>query len=192
MTLQDLHVVPEPSSPSRPNAAQPRPVYRVEQEKPGGPVTLTAANGDEQSTGAAVLKAMGSSSTEFAAQQVNFLLNATAGRGRDANERAFNSALAAVAGVEPRDELEAQLGVQMAAVHGLAMQLLRRAAQASETEQMVARGNMATKLLRTYAAQIEALARWRSKGMQTVRFEHVNVHEGGQAIVGNIVHEGRG
>ena len=108
------------------------------------------------------------------------------------NEPAFNSALAAVAGVEPRDELEAQLAVQMAAVHGLAMELLRRTAQANQTDQMVARGNLATKLLRTYTAQIEALARWRGKGMQTVEVEHVTVHEGGQAIVGNVMHRGRG
>jgi len=48
------------------------------------------------------------------------------------------------------------------------------------------------KLARTYAAQVEALKRYRSRGDQTVRVEHVTVNEGGQAIVGNVNHGGRG
>jgi hypothetical protein len=37
-----------------------------------------------------------------------------------------------------------------------------------------------------FAAQIEALKRYRSRAEQTVRVEHVTVNEGGQAIVGNV------
>jgi hypothetical protein len=39
---------------------------------------------------------------------------------------------------------------------------------------------------------VEALKRYRSRGDQTVRVEHVTVNEGGQAIVGNVNHGGRG
>lgn len=42
------------------------------------------------------------------------------------------------------------------------------------------------KLARTFTTQLEALKRYRSKGDQTVRVEHVTVNEGGQAIVGSI------
>ena len=48
------------------------------------------------------------------------------------------------------------------------------------------------KLARTFASQVEALKRYRSAGEQTVRVEHVTVNEGGQAIVGNVAHGGRG
>ena len=48
------------------------------------------------------------------------------------------------------------------------------------------------KLARTFAAQVEALKRYRSGGEQTVRVEHVTVNEGGQAIVGNVSHGRRG
>jgi hypothetical protein len=48
------------------------------------------------------------------------------------------------------------------------------------------------KLGRTFAAQVEALKRYRSRGDQTVRVEHVTVNEGGQAIVGNVAHRGGG
>ena len=42
------------------------------------------------------------------------------------------------------------------------------------------------KLARTFAAQVEALKRYRSGGEQTVTVQHVHVAEGGQAIVGNV------
>jgi hypothetical protein len=46
------------------------------------------------------------------------------------------------------------------------------------------------KLARTYAAQMETIKRYRSKGQQTVRVERVTVENGGQAVVGNVSHEG--
>ena len=45
---------------------------------------------------------------------------------------------------------------------------------------------VATKMLRTYTAQLETLAKLRRKGEQVVRVEHVHVYPGGQAIVGSI------
>jgi hypothetical protein len=47
------------------------------------------------------------------------------------------------------------------------------------------------KLARTFAAQVEALKRYRTGGGQTVRVEHVTIHEGGQAIVGNVSQRSR-
>jgi hypothetical protein len=46
--------------------------------------------------------------------------------------------------------------------------------------------NGLTKLTRTYAAQMEALRRYRSGGEQKMTVQHVHVAEGGQAIVGNV------
>jgi hypothetical protein len=39
---------------------------------------------------------------------------------------------------------------------------------------------------------VETLKRYRSRGEQIVRIERVTVNEGGQAIVGNVNHGGRG
>ena len=47
------------------------------------------------------------------------------------------------------------------------------------------------RLTRTFAAQVEALKRYRSKGTQRFYVERVNVHEGGQAVVGKVTHGGR-
>jgi hypothetical protein len=47
-------------------------------------------------------------------------------------------------------------------------------------------GATAAKLLRAYCTQIETLRRLRGSGNQSIRVEHVHVHEGGQAIVGAV------
>ena len=45
---------------------------------------------------------------------------------------------------------------------------------------------------RAYVAQMEALRKHRNGGKQTVTVQHVNVAEGGQAIVGNVETGGEG
>ena len=52
--------------------------------------------------------------------------------------------------------------------------------------------SQAGKLSRTYAALLEALNRHRGKGQQKVTVEHVHVHSGGQATVGNVAAPGGG
>src|SRR5438045_5296201 len=75
---------------------------------------------------------------------------------------------------------------QMAVTHAFALQLMGRAKRVEEIPQFDSAGNMAVKLLRTFTAQIEALAKLRRGGEQTVRVEHVHVYPGGQAVVGNV------
>jgi hypothetical protein len=131
----------------------------------------------------------GTRSAEFLAIQLTELGAAVRTRGqREATEQQMNAGIAFVAAVAPENELEAALAVQMAGCHALTTDLIGRAAGAENLQHMQAFGNMAVKLQRTFTAQIEALARLRGKGQQTVRVEHVTVHPGGQAIVGDVHH----
>ncbi len=98
----------------------------------------------------------------------------------------INAGIAAVAGIEPQNEYEAMLAVQMVGTHSVAMDMLSRAKQASTTDAVERYGTLATKMLRTYTAQLEALSKLRRGGAQKVTVEHVHVYEGGQAIVGNV------
>jgi hypothetical protein len=100
----------------------------------------------------------------------------------------LNAALAAVLSVEPKNETEAMLAVQMYGTHELAMEMLARGKHAETYEALENYGNLATKLLRTCTAQVEALNKLRRGGEQTVRVEHVHVYPGGQAIVGPVTH----
>jgi hypothetical protein len=92
--------------------------------------------------------------------------------------RAASVAIAAVQSVGPRDGIEAMLAVQMAATHAAALRMLQRAAlEQPSIEVYDSLINRATKLLRTYTMQVEALKRYRSAGEQrvVVQHQHVNV-----------------
>lgn len=105
------------------------------------------------------------------------------------NTQLTMAGLATVEGLCPKDELEAMLAVQMVATHVLGMRMLERAAAARNWGESELACNFANKLMRTFAAQTEALAKLRRGGEQTVRVEHVNVLPGGQAVVGNVTHQ---
>jgi hypothetical protein len=76
---------------------------------------------------------------------------------------------------------------QLIATHNAAMECYRRAMLDEQTfEGRRENLNQANKLSRTYAALTEALDRHRGKGQQRITVEHVNVHAGGQAIVGAV------
>jgi hypothetical protein len=103
-----------------------------------------------------------------------------------------NDAAALLEGIAPRDAVEGMLAIQMVTAHSAAMRCLRLASLDGQSfQETEANINRATKLMRTYTAQIEALSRHRSKARQTMIVKHVHVHEGGQAIVGNVA-EGEG
>ncbi|MBL0338856.1 MAG: hypothetical protein IPP67_06765 [Rhodospirillaceae bacterium] len=97
--------------------------------------------------------------------------------------------LTAMMGIKPQDEIEGMLAAQMVATHNAAMECFRRSMMAEQTTQGIELTlNQANKLTRSYAALVESLNRYRGKGVseQKVTVQHVNVSDGGQAIVGNI------
>jgi hypothetical protein len=113
-------------------------------------------------------------------------------QGGKASASEVNDAAALLEGIAPRDAVEGMLAGQMVAAHNVAMRCLRLASLKGQSHQAVeANINRATKLMRTYTSQIEALNRHRSEARQTMIVKHVHVHEGGQAIVGNVAQEGR-
>ena len=95
--------------------------------------------------------------------------------------------LEAMVGISPQDESEGMLAAQMVACHNAAMECFRRA-MIKEQPLAGRQQNLsfANKLTRTYALAMEALDKHRGKGQQKVTVEHVHVHQGGQAIVGNV------
>jgi hypothetical protein len=93
-----------------------------------------------------------------------------------------------LSGIAPKDELEGMIAGQLIGSHNAAMECYRRA-MIGEQSFEGRRENLthqANKCSRTYAALLEALNRHRGKGQQKVVVEHVNVHAGGQAVVGNV------
>ena len=137
-----------------------------------------------------VMRALGTGSQEFMDGVLRQLANAVS-PGKDADEEAINFALAVIAGIEPKDELETMLAMQMVAIHLATMTFTRRLAHVETLDQQHGSERALNKLARTFAMQLEALKRYRTGGEQKVVVQHVNVNEGGQAIVGT-VDRGRG
>ncbi len=102
------------------------------------------------------------------------------------SETDINFMLAAINGIDPRDEAEAMLAAQMTAIHMATVNAARYLGNAEMLPQHDSATNALTKLSRTYAMQMEALKKYRRGGEQTVNVKHVHVNEGGQAIVGNV------
>ncbi|WP_394729380.1 hypothetical protein [Altererythrobacter sp. GH1-8] len=119
------------------------------------------------------------------AQLLKTLQQVDTGKGTELDGLA--TALQSMAGFKPRDEVERMLAAQMLAVHEASMECFRRAMVPEQTfEARDMNLKHAAKLTSTYARQIEALGKHRGKGKQKITVEHVNVHAGGQAIVGNV------
>ncbi|TIN41253.1 MAG: hypothetical protein E5Y32_22315, partial [Mesorhizobium sp.] len=98
-------------------------------------------------------------------------------RGNIVDEGQMNYALSIVCGLRPKDQTEALLGVQMAAIHMATMNAAMCMGQAKTWELKESQERALNRLARTYVAQVEALKRYRSKGEQRVIVERVNVEK---------------
>jgi len=99
----------------------------------------------------------------------------------------MNSALALMNGIAPENPLEGLLAAQITAAHNMAMEFSRRAMVEGQTEDGIERNlNRAKKMMGAFTAQVETLHKLRNKGQQKIIVQHVQVSEGGQAIIGDI------
>ena len=113
-----------------------------------------------------------------------------------ANTGALDLAVDAADSIEARNSLEKMLAHEMAAAHNLAMKLAGRSIDLlgqpewSQEERVhlysveaTRLANASARLMETYQRSIVALARFRDGGRQVVTVQHVQVNDGGQAIV---------
>ncbi|MCZ4354852.1 hypothetical protein O4H61_20285 [Roseovarius aestuarii] len=113
-------------------------------------------------------------------------------QGKRADESASNFVLGFAETMKPRDAAETLLLTQMGATHQAMMMMARRLNHVENIPQQDSAERALNKLGRTFAAQMDTLKRYRSKGQQTVRVERVTIEPGAQAVVGNVHHGGRG
>jgi hypothetical protein len=133
----------------------------------------------------ALMKSIGTTDADFYSGLMLQLIN-VGSPGKEPDEAGTNFMLSIVKGIKPRDQIEAMLAAQMAAVHVASMTFARRLAHVDNIPQQDSAERAFNKLTRTFAAQVSALKEYRSKGEQKMTVQHVHVAEGGQAIVGNV------
>jgi hypothetical protein len=188
----------EPVAPYQPTPREAKALQdlraRCGAERPRAPrVKVSASNevaldhADQRIGSELLMISTGSTDPDFLNGLLSQLCNAST-KGKTVDEYDLNFMLSMVKGVEPRDQVEAMLASQMAATHNATMTFARRLAHVETIEQQDSAERAYNKLARTFAMQVEALKRYRSQGEQVVRVERVTVHEGGQAIVGNVSH----
>ena len=99
----------------------------------------------------------------------------------------LNASFSILTGMKPKDSIEAMMITQMIAVHEMVLLASERALLTEQPDEFVEQNvNRATKLCRTYALLAEALNKYRTKGQQKITVQHVNVNDGGQAVIGDI------
>ncbi len=189
---------PEQEKPAyKPTPAEAKAVaaYMAAKETRGPPVNISfdgiaarieLTHPDEVAATAMALQSIGTTDLDFFDGMMFRLANASVSNGEGSTEMAFKFMLSVIKGIEPRDQIEAMLAAQMAAVHMATMTFARRLALADNIPQQDSAERAFNKLTRTFAAQVSALKEYRSKGEQKMTVQHVHVAEGGQAIVGNV------
>jgi hypothetical protein len=106
--------------------------------------------------------------------------------GKEESERIFHAILDALHSLKPSDEIEGMLITRLIALHfQIQKHMIILSSQSLTVEQVDSCINRSTKLTRLYNETLEALMRYRRKGEQKVIVQHVNVNDGGRAIVGN-------
>jgi hypothetical protein len=134
-----------------------------------------------------ICEALGTSDWKFAEGLLKSV--AKIARESDRSEEEFDFLIAAIKGIAPTDEAEAMLAVRMAEIHLTSARYARLLQSTNILAQMEILERGLNRLMRTSAIQMETLKRYRSKGVQKIVVQHVNVGEGGQAIVGDVHHQ---
>jgi hypothetical protein len=103
----------------------------------------------------------------------------------------LNASFSVFTGMQPKDSIEAMMITQMIALHEMALRESERALLKEQPDEFVEKHiNRATKLCRSHASLVEAFNKYRTKGQQKITVQHVNVNDGGQAVIGDINQEG--
>lgn len=130
---------------------------------------------------------LGTTSSDFVNATLVQIQNASRTPSGGISEMSVNAVLAFIEAAEPKNEIEAALAIQMACTHAVAMAVLSRAGGACGGDRHVTQmAAAASRLLRAFAMQVEALRRVRNGSSQYMRIEHVHLEPGAQAIIGNL------
>lgn len=168
----------------RQREARSAPRAKVGTDDDGG-LTLEIEH-DDQAVGMLLLaNAFGCASTHALSSILNQLVQVAA-TGKTSSQQAMDFLIATASEIRPRDPVEAMLAIQMATAHLAVIRHSRMLAHVETLPQLEVQERTVNKLMRTFAAQTEALRKYRNGGQQNVEVRHVHVNEGGQAIIGNV------
>jgi hypothetical protein len=154
----------KPPAPYKPTPTEAKAIaaYKAAKET-RGPRLKVAIEGDAAKTNPdhpdpaigtlALMRAIGTADLDFFDGLTLQLVNASKGQGSP--EKAVNFMLAVIKGIEPRDQIEAMLAAQMAAVHNATMIFARRLAHVENIPQQDSAANAFNKLTAAMSAGVK-------------------------------------
>lgn len=104
----------------------------------------------------------------------------------------YEQGIDAAESVEARNSLEKMLTHQMTLAHDLAFNFASKAKAEKSTIESARLLNASARMMKTFQDGILAVQKIRTGGKQTVTVQHVNVSEGGQAVVAGKMGVGSG
>ncbi len=142
---------------------------------------------------ATLCAAFGSANSAYLAMASNQVINAQfSGQCKDAASLA-TATVGALVSMNPQDIIEGQLCSRLLVLANQYNEYMRRAALPDQSTDGAERNiNRATKLMRLYNETLDTLSKYRRKGEQRVVVQHVNVNNGGQAVVAGHLDRGEG
>jgi hypothetical protein len=145
---------------------------------------------------AAICKATGATDIRFASTIYSSCVHALIKNPSDAKQVVdkSNEVLIALNSLKPTDEMESMLISKLIVLYFQSMEFFKRSISETQTSPGIDLNiNRSTKLTRLYNETLETLMRYRRKGEQKVVVQHVQVNEGGKAVVaGQMVSAGGG
>ena len=161
-------------------AANPAPRLKVSED--GGTTRLSPDHPETKPGMILLMEALGSMDQDFVDGFLGQLASAVA-RDGEVHERLLNFMLAVIKGIKPKDQVEAMLAAQMAAVHMAAMKFAHSLANAMTIKEDDCAERALNKLVRTFTTLTEALKHWRTTGEQKALVQHVAGTEDAQSVV---------
>ena len=98
-----------------------------------------------------------------------------------------SAALAIIESLEPKNEIEAALAVEIACLQAVCGTLLARLVWTNQDRSLTVAANAIARIERALHSAIRTLQRLKEGNMQVIRIEKIEIQQGAQALVGPIV-----
>ncbi|MFN3890644.1 MAG: hypothetical protein ACK4MV_09610 [Beijerinckiaceae bacterium] len=165
---------------------RPRPAARVVHVGNTAHLTTRPFNDDAAIWSTKLREVLGTTSDHFVRAATQQLIAANKLPGKAiACTTSLSAALAFIASLEPENEAQAALAVQLAALHSATLNVLGRIHNVGERN-VVAMASAGAKLERAFQSGLETYYRIKRGTSQVIRIERVTVEAGAQAVIGQV------
>jgi hypothetical protein len=142
---------------------------------------------------ATICAATGSANQDYALKLIGQTVSAFFMDAHENEASIINKINGALLSLAPKDEIEGMLCSRLLVLHDQYMGFMSRVTTNVQTNAEIDLNiNRATKLMRLWNETLDALSKHRRKGEQKVTVQHVNVNNGGQAVVNGQLNQGGG